>query len=151
MTIVWLLICIAAAVIEILTASALVSIWFAIGAFFAMLAAAAGVPELFQWIIFAAVSLAALIFFRKKAMQHIVRKKVATNADRVIGCDGRVTERIDDLAETGAVSLDGQIWTARTERDSETIEKDTIVTVKRISGAKVIVEPKRCTAADKKA
>lgn len=143
MTSLWLIICIAAAVIEIATASSLVSIWFAAGAFFAMLAAAADAPVFLQWVIFAAVSFAALLFFRKKAMQHIVRKKVATNADRAIGQEGRVTETIDNLAETGAVSLDGQVWTARTEKDNEIIDKGTVVTVKRIAGVKLIVAKKK--------
>ena len=108
-----------------------------------MLAAAADAPVFLQWVIFAAVSFAALLFFRKKAMQHIVRKKVATNADRAIGQEGRVTETIDNLAETGAVSLDGQVWTARTEKDNEIIDKGTVVTVKRIAGVKLIVAKKK--------
>ena len=64
-----------------------------------------------------------------------------TNADRVIGRSCVVTERIDNLAETGAVSVDGKVWTARSE-NGQPIEQGAVVVAKQIQGVKLIVSGK---------
>ena len=64
---------------------------------------------------------------------------VATNADRHIGRQALVTEEIDNLKESGAIRLDGVIWTARSE-SGEVIPEGATITVKRIAGAKAYVE-----------
>ena len=60
----------------------------------------------------------------------------------MIGRDGRVTEKINNLEGAGTVNLSGQLWTARSTDDKITIEEDTIVTVKSIQGVKLIVSKK---------
>jgi membrane protein implicated in regulation of membrane protease activity len=67
------------------------------------------------------------------------RKGVATNADRNIGRTAVVKERIDNLAATGAVQLDGVVWTARST-DGSVIEAGEAVTVRAIEGVKLLVE-----------
>lgn len=42
-------------------------------------------------------------------------KKVATNADRIIGQKAMVTEPIDNVAGHRAVSIGGTVWTARSD------------------------------------
>lgn len=137
----WLAICIIAIVAELATSAALVSIWFAVGAFFAMLTAMAGAETLPQWMVFAVVSLAAMILFRRKAVRSVNRKAVATNADRIIGREGRVKERISNLEEQGSVVVDGQEWTARTKEDGVEVPAGSLVRVLAIAGVKAIVEP----------
>ena len=52
----------------------------------------------------------------------------------------KVTEDIDNIAGTGAVTVDGKIWTARS-RDGETIAKDALVKPVAIQGVRLIVVP----------
>ena len=51
-----------------------------------------------------------------------------------------ITQRVDDLAQTGKGILDGMEWTVRTD-GKEVLEKDSLARVIRISGVKLIVEP----------
>ena len=69
-------------------------------------------------------------------------KRAATNADRVLGQTGLTVSCIDNLEETGLVHVDGKDWSARSA-SGETVEAGTEVTVLRIEGVKLIVEPVR--------
>lgn len=64
-----------------------------------------------------------------------------TNLDLLLGQYAVVTEDIDNLAATGQVKVDGQIWTARNEVE-EPIPTGSIVQVLRIEGVKIIVRVK---------
>ncbi len=64
---------------------------------------------------------------------------VRTNADRLIGEKGLVTERIDVINGTGQVKIFGQIWSARSA-DNQDIEAGEMVEIKSITGVKLIVE-----------
>ena len=59
---------------------------------------------------------------------------------QAVGKIVRITQRVDDLAQTGKGILDGMEWTVRTD-GKEVLEKDTLARVIRISGVKLIVEP----------
>ena len=63
-----------------------------------------------------------------------------TNYEQAVGKIVRITQRVDDLAQTGKGILDGMEWTVRTD-GKEVLEKDTLARVIRISGVKLIVEP----------
>ena len=82
------------------------------------------------------------MFFATKpwADKVINAKKTNTNADRAIGQEVRVIERISNLDQTGMVIVHGQEWTARTEDDNIIIERGELIRILRISGVKVIVE-----------
>jgi membrane protein implicated in regulation of membrane protease activity len=133
----WLIGIIVFAVIEGLTVG-LTSIWFAIGSVAAMIAAALGAGLPVQVVLFFAVSAVTLLFTRPLAKKYLSPKKTRTNADRVIGKTGIVTETIDNLKATGMVSIGGVLWTARSEGD-EIFPVDTRVNVTRIEGVKVFV------------
>ena len=47
-------------------------------------------------------------------------------------------EKIDNVAATGAVKIDGKVWTARSERDNITIDEGTLVKAMAIEGVKLI-------------
>lgn len=64
----------------------------------------------------------------------------ATNADRVIGTVGVVTQAVNNLAGEGLVNLAGQVWSARSKTE-EVIPAGQEVRVLHIQGVKVIVEP----------
>lgn len=117
----------------------LVSIWFALGALASLLAAGLGASPTVQLALFVFVSIAALILARPLAKKFLDPHLVPTNADRVIGRSGRVTEKIVNNYSQGAVYVDGKTWTARSVDDSP-IPAGEQVTVLRIEGVKLIVK-----------
>ena len=141
MVILWIVVFVIMLVAEAATAG-LISLWFAGGALLAMAAALLGAALIWQLVIFVVASgvLMALIYPRaKKKLRDM--EFTPTNADRIIGMDGVLTEAIDPLAGTGAVRVDGKIWTARSE-DSEVVPAGAVVTVLRIEGVRAIVTKK---------
>lgn len=117
----------------------LVSIWFAIGALAAFVSALLGSALWLQFVWFFLISIILLIVTKPLADKYINRTAKPTNADMIIGKSCPVTEKIDNIAATGAVSIDGKVWTARSE-DASVIEAGRIVTILRIEGVKVIVK-----------
>jgi len=112
MTIIWLIATVVFGVIEAVTV-ALVTIWLAVGALVAGIAAALGANLYIQLIIFVVVS-GVLIFFTRPLAKKMLHKKVQpTNADRVIGADALVINEIDPINNAGQVKVLGQIWSAR--------------------------------------
>lgn len=138
MVYVWLGVLAAAVILELATTQ-MVSIWFAIGALAAFIAALAGVEQLWiQIIIFVVVSAIAVAITRPLVKKMINKKAEPTNADMVIGKTGIVTEKIDNLAPSGLVKVNGTVWTARTLDDS-VIEENEKVIIKEIRGVKLLV------------
>lgn len=126
-------------IVEAVTAG-LVSIWFVFGSLVALICAALGAAVWLQIFWFVIVSVATLVLTRPLVKRYVDSRSVATNADRSIGRAAVVTERIDNLAATGAVKLDGVVWTARSTDDAVAIESGERVTVRAIEGVKLIVE-----------
>ena len=118
----------------------LTSIWFAAGGLIALFVAMAGGGFAFQMIAFLVGSFAMFFATKPWADKVINVKKISTNADRALGEEVRVIERINNLDQTGMVMVHGQEWTARTEDDNISIEQGELVRILRISGVKVIVE-----------
>ena len=139
MTVIFWAVAVVAFVILELATVGLASIWFALGALCALIAALLGAPVWLQIVWFAIVSIATLLLTRPLAKKYINSRATATNADRVIGKKAVVKERIDELAGTGAVPADGKMWSARTV-DGSAAEPGDIVTVREIRGVKLIVE-----------
>jgi len=138
MTMVWLVAMIALFVIEALVPG-LISIWFAIGAFAALISALVKAPLWLQVFWFLLVSAAMLCLTRPFVKKYVNAKVQPTNADMVIGKEGVVLEDIDNVLGTGAVSAEGKVWTARSEDDAVSIKKGERVSVLRIEGVKLIV------------
>ncbi len=122
-------------IVEAVTAG-LVSIWFVFGSLVALICAALGAAVWLQIFWFVIVSVATLVLTRPLVKRYVDSRSVATNADRSIGRAAVVTERIDNLAATGAVKLDGVVWTARSTDDAVAIETGERVTVRAIEGVK---------------
>ena len=138
--ILWAVLIVGFGVLESITAQ-LVSIWFMIGSIASLIAAllGAGIPT--QLIIFIAVSVLTLVITRPLVKKYIHPKRQCTNADRVIGQIGIVTEDINNIDGKGQVKADGKIWTARTS-DNSLIPKSSEVIIERIDGVKLIVKNK---------
>ena len=120
----------------------LVSIWFAIGSLAALIASMLHAPLWLQIVWFLLVSVAALALTRPLAKKYVNARTQPTNADRVFGKECVVRERIDNIQGTGAVAIDGKVWTARMEDDELTAAEGEIVIARRIEGVKLIVGKK---------
>ena len=134
----WIIVLIGALIAEIMTVSALISIWFAVGAVAALLAMQLGLSFMWQVIVFFVVSLLFVLTCRPLAKKYLRGNIVATNADRVIGLHTNLLETITS-EQWGTVKLQGAQWHA-VSLDGETIEKDSLVEVLAIEGSKVIVK-----------
>lgn len=117
----------------------LVSIWFAVGAIPALIAAIFGGPLWLQLVLFLLASGVAIAATRPLAKKYVNSRVQPTNADMLLGKDCVVTETVDNLHGTGAVSVGGKVWTARTEQDGERLEAGSVAVVLRIDGVKLIV------------
>ena len=140
MTAVWLVAMIVLLIIEGIVPG-LVSIWFAIGAFAAMISAILGAPLWLQVLWFFAVSILTLCLTRPFAKKYVNSRATPTNADMLIGKECVVRESIDNVLGAGAVSVDGKVWTARTENDDIKVPEGSRAVVVRIEGVKLIVKP----------
>jgi membrane protein implicated in regulation of membrane protease activity len=133
----WLILTVIFLLVEVFT-TALVSLWFAVGALAASIAAALGAALWLQVVFFVLMSALCFILLYPR-MRHLIEKnKQATNADKVIGQTCIVTQKIDNLAGTGTVVIDGKTWTARSV-NGEPIEADALVQIDRIEGVKLMV------------
>ena len=137
MTTFWIIAMVVFLVIEAVTVG-IVSVWFAIGALFAMVTAMLGANLWVQITVFLVVSAIALYFTRPLVKKFVNNKVEPTNADMLIGKECRVVETIDNLSGTGAVYVDGKTWTARTV-DEEISPEGQLVKAERIEGVKLIV------------
>ena len=141
MTAVWVVLMIGFLVVEGI-APGLVSIWFALGALAALISALLGAQVWLQAVWFVVVSLLALVITRPLAKKYVNSRTQATNADMLIGQECIVTETIDKLHGTGAVSVAGKVWTARADDPERIIEKGSVAVIERIEGVKLIVKTK---------
>ena len=136
---IWLIAVVVFLGVEISTVT-LTSIWFAAGALAAMLVAMFNGNLIIQIIAFLIVAFGLLYATKPWSKKFIDTKKVSTNADRAIGQEVRVVERVSNLDQTGRAFVHGMEWTVRTEDDNIIIEQGELVRVIRISGVKLIVE-----------
>lgn len=118
----------------------LTSIWFAVGALAAMIAALCDTSLLVQIILFVVISGVALYAARGWGQKRFNENREATNADRILGQRGQVLEDIDNNQATGVVKVDGKIWTARSI-SGQIIPAGSQVIIRSIEGVKVMVTP----------
>ena len=125
----WLVVLIVSIGVEVATLG-LTSIWFAGGAVVAVIAAALQAPIWLQILLFFAVSLLLLFFTRPVAVRYFNKDRVRTN----------VESEIDNLQGIGQVTVGGQEWSARTEKDGLNLQPGTVVDIMAVSGVKLIVK-----------
>ena len=135
---IWIAAIVVFVVLEAVTVQ-LVTIWFAIGAVGGLIAELCHAQLWVQIAVFVAVSAVTLIATKPLVKRFTNTKKQPTNADRYIGKYAVVTEPIDNIMNKGAAKIGGLEWTARSA-DGSKIEKDKVVTVEAIEGAKLIVK-----------
>lgn len=139
MVYVWLGLIVAFIAVEAATVN-LVSIWFIGGSVAGLVCAILGAPTLLQFAVFILVSALLLALLRPLLKKYLRVKPSRTNADRLLGQEALVTEDIDNLRETGAIRINGVLWTAKSADDTQ-IPSGSRVVIARIEGAKVYVKP----------
>lgn len=136
--IVWIALIIVFSAIEIATVG-LTSIWFAGGALAALLCYAAGLNELWQFLVFVVVSLVFLFVTRPWAMKYFRPRLIRTNYEQVLEENVCLTEDVDNIKGTGTAVYKGQEWSARAYEEGKTFEAGMIVKVKEIRGVTMYV------------
>ena len=126
----WLVVLIVSIGVEVATLG-LTSIWFAGGAVVAVIVAAFHGPVWLQILLF---------FTRPVAVRYFNKDRVRTNVESMIGRQAIVTSEIDNLQGIGQVTVGGQEWSARTEKDGLNLQPGTVVDIMAVSGVKLIVK-----------
>ena len=137
LAILWLVLMVMFILIEASTVS-MVSTWFAAGALAALIASLFQAPLWLQLALFAVVSAAMLLALRPLAKKYFTPRLSKTNIDALIGSEGLVVERIDNVTASGRVKLAHMEWSARST-SGEVLEEGTRIRVDRIEGVKVFV------------
>lgn len=138
----WFSVVVLTLVVESQTAD-LVSIWFAPGAFIAMILAFCDVNIPIQLAVFVGVTIIGLILTftvirpRMRANQKIEK----TNAAAMEGKLALVEEDVDNTLAKGVAKINGQLWTVRMENPHDKPIKGDWVEIVRVEGAKLICRP----------
>lgn len=137
----WLIWLIAAVVLMVAELFSLefVLIMFSIGAFAAAGSAALGASLLVQSVVFAVVSVLALVGIRPAARRALQKHadKSATGIDALAGRIAVVTKRVDEFS--GLVKLSGEDWSARAADAESVFQPGEKVVVVEIKGATALV------------
>ncbi len=136
--ILWIIAAMVFALIEALTPQ-FVTLWFAAGALVSFILALFKVPFIYQVVAFVASSIIFLIITRPLYRKFVKKNQKATNADRLFGQIGIVSEDIDNDEAKGLVKIKGQVWSARSV-DGQEIKAGTKVVPVEIDGVKLIVK-----------
>ena len=131
MSLFWVIIILALAIIEVVTIN-LVTIWYVASAIVALIVSFFIDNFTVQFSIFVILGTIFLIT-TKKALDKLIKEKHAkTNLDRIVGMTGIVTEDISKNI-VGAVKVDGKIWSATSNKK---IKKGEVVRVLEINSTK---------------
>ena len=116
---IWAVIAIVCLILELSSGDFFI-ICFSIGAVFAIIGAVCGLSVYWQIFIFAIFSLLSVLFVRPVALRwlHKNEPNKPSNADALIGRTGKVTETIP-AGDNGYVQIDGDLWKAVSNSDTE--------------------------------
>jgi len=134
----WVALVITFAIIEIFTLG-LTTVWFALAAVVMVFLSLLKIPLPAQMLIFLVISALLLIFTRPVAIKKFRMGKEKTNVESFAGKHVLVTKAVGEF-EKGEVKLNGLIWAARSENDSE-IASGTKCEIVRVEGVQLIVRP----------
>ncbi len=113
---------------------------FAVGALLGAIADMAGAGAVVAMLVFLVSSGLLLGFARPIARRHLrTPAQLRTGTAALVGKSAIVTQRVDNDADSGAVKLDGEVWTARAYDGDEVIDAGRRVHVVEIKGATALV------------
>ncbi|MEG0026357.1 MAG: NfeD family protein [Bacilli bacterium] len=131
---IWLGIALILAAIEVATLS-FTTIWFVASGLLAMVISFFTDIFLIQFAVFVIVGIVLLATTRPMIKKFFKKNDTKTNADRIIGMEGIVTEKISKNQD-GVVKVDGKEWTAFAD---SVIAVSSTVLVLEIKGVKIKV------------
>ena len=126
----WLEIVVFLGILEAITVN-LVSIWFVISGLVSLFLSFFVDSFFIQFAVFVVLGIVLMLLTRKGLEEKLVKKRVKTNFDRVIGMKGVVTEKIDELV-VGEVKVDGKKWSAISSEKLEVGDKVKILNIKGV-------------------
>jgi len=137
---VWAVVAVVCLILELSSGDFFI-ICFSIGAVFAIIGAVLGLNIYWQIALFAVFAAIAIFTVRPVALRYLHKNAPhrVSNADALIGRTGRVTEPIV-AGGHGYVQIDGDLWKAVSQADSDIAIGTTVRVVKRESTI-VTVEP----------
>jgi len=136
---IWILLAVVLAVGEIMTLGFFLAP-FAVGALLGAVADLAGAGLIVSLIVFLLSSMLLFGFVRPIARRHMrTPAQLRTGTAALVGQTAMVTERIANDESSGAVKLEGELWTARAYDGDEVIEAGSRVHVIEIRGATALV------------
>lgn len=135
---IWIAILVVTLLLEVETAGSLVSLWFSLGAFVALIVLWLGGPLPLQIVMFLVVAIASLLAIRPLAANYFRGNIVPTNQDRIIGAQATLMVPITST-NWGQVKVFGSVWSAQSI-DKKPIQEGALVEVVAIEGAKLIVK-----------
>ena len=130
----WLVLVIVLSIIEIATVN-LLTIWFVISGIVALILSFFIKDVAIVSTIFALLGIILLFTTRPLLKKYLPTQRVRTNADRIIGMNGVVTEEIKKNS-VGEVKVDGKKWSAIS---NSKIPVGSEVIIEAIDGVKVVV------------
>lgn len=130
----WLIVMIVLGFFEAITIN-LVSIWFIMSAFIALILSFITDNFVIQFGVFVILGIILMLITRKTLEAKLVRKE-KTNLDRVVGMKGIITEEVTKHS-VGEVKVDGKRWSCVSD---EAIEKGSVVKILKIDGVKLKVQ-----------
>ena len=135
----WILLAVVLAAGEVMSVSFFLAP-FAVGALLGAVADLAGAGAVVAWLAFLVSSVLLFGIVRPIARRHLrTPAQLRTGTAALIGRTAIVTELIDNVAGSGSVKLDGELWTARAYEDDEVIQAGRRVHVVEIKGATALV------------
>ena len=114
--------------------------WFGIGAVVAGILALLGLSAGWQWGTFIVISGVLFAVSRRLADRMTKKQPPGIGADRAIGKEGLVLEKIDNINNSGRVRLEKEQWRAESET-GDVIPKGERVVVVRLDGTHLVVKP----------
>lgn len=133
--IVWLLVIFILSFIEVVTVN-LITVWFIASAIVSLVVSFFVDSFMVQFMIFGILGIVLLLTTGKYLKKIFDAEEARTNADRVIGMKGIVTEEIKKNT-VGEVKVDGKRWSAISDK---TIKVDEEVIIEKIDGVKLVVK-----------
>ena len=139
MTFVWIGLMVVFGILEAATVN-MVSLWFVGGSLAGLIVTLLGGRLWVQIVACLIVAIGLLACLRPFVRKYVTPRRTATNADMVLGRTAYLTETVDNLRATGALKLDGKVWTVRSA-DGSVLPEGTLVKIVKLEGVKLYVEP----------
>lgn len=135
---VWIAVAVIFGIIEVLTLGIL-TVWFAIGAVFAAVAAILGMGFLGQFVVFLVSSIVLLYFTRPIAEKYLKIGEHKTNAESLIGEKAIIIQSFEK-GQTGQAKVRGQVWSCEDVLGRDSYKEGDEVIIVKIEGVRLLIK-----------